>query len=338
MSLLPFNFKHTNTGLRPLQMVAGLSALSLAAVLSFAGPAGAAASDPAGNNGTIKIDGVTLDDAPDNEPHPGCNFEVDFYGFDEGPGLNATVTFAVHNATRGDDVLDVDPAVVFIGEDANDGGGSEAGLDASQGYNLYQALTHGGYDPGRMGYHIKLTVHADGSIGADTKHKVFWVTDCVPAIEDDDDETVVIEDDDAKTVVIEDDDDKTVVIEDDDDKTVVIQDDDKTVVVDKKDTTVITSVVTPEVSGSTEGNVPEVAVSGAGDAQSPGDDVLVLGETLARPDVSAAPASAAPASAAPGGLARTGSPVVPSLVLAATLLMLGALSRRLGRMRTVTQP
>jgi hypothetical protein len=280
-------------------MVAGLSALSLAALLAFPGPAGAAEGDPPGNNGTIKIDGAPLDDAPNNEPHPGCSFEVDFYGFDAGLDHNATVTFAVHNATSGDDVLDVDPAVVFIGGDANDGGGSEAGLDASQGYNLYQALTDGGYEPGKQGYHIKLTVHADGSHGNDTKHKVFWVTDCVPPI-DDDDEVVVIEEDDEEVVVIE--------------------DENEIVVADQNDTPVISSVVAPQ-SGSTT-NVPEVAVSGAG------DDVLVLGETLARPDVSAAPAA----------LVKTGSTVSPSLILAAALLMLGTLARRLGRARTVTQP
>ena len=29
-----------------------------------------------------------------------------------------------------------------------------------------------------QGYHVKLTVNAPGSIGADTKYKVFWVTGC----------------------------------------------------------------------------------------------------------------------------------------------------------------
>ena len=28
------------------------------------------------------------------------------------------------------------------------------------------------------GFHVKLTIHADGSQGADTKHKVFWVQPC----------------------------------------------------------------------------------------------------------------------------------------------------------------
>lgn len=312
MIVLPFDSKHTSSapggnghrGLRPRQMVAGLGALSLAAVLAFAGPAGAAVGDPAGNNGTIKIDGVTLDDAPNNEPHPGCNFEVDFYGFDAGVDHNATVTFAVHNPTRGDDVLDVDNDIVFIGGDANDGGGSTAGLDASQGYNLFQALTDGGYEPGRMGYHIKLTVHADGSIGAATKHKVFWVTDCVPPVV-----TPVDDNDDAEII---DDDDEAVVVAEDDDEIVVNQG------------------VTPVGILSQVGDrpaVPDVAVSGAV-ATPTGNDVVVLGETLTRPDVSTAP----------GGLARTGSAVAPSLMLAAILLMLGTLMRRFSRAPRVTRP
>ncbi len=299
MIVLPFNFKTTPSaaggcgrqqpGRRPRQMVAGLSTLFLAAGLAFAGPAGAAEGDPAGNNGTIKIDGLLLDDAPDNEPHPGCSFEVDFYGFDEGAIVNATVIFAVHNPTGGDEVLDVDNDVVFIGGDANDGGGSEAGLDASERYDLYPALTEGGYEPGPRGYHIKLTVHADGSIGADTKHKVFWVTDCEPPV-------------------------------------VPPVDDDDEIVEDEDDTAVIGSVVTPPVPPVVAG--PEVTVSDAGAATPTGNDVLVLGETLTRPDAPPAPAA----------LPRTGATVAPALVLAAILLMLGTLARRFGRVRTTTQP
>lgn len=71
---------------------------------------------------------MTFDDAPNNEPHPGCRFEVDFYDFDEGAILNATVTFAVHNPTGDDDVLVVDNDVVFtIPQDAPVSGGSACG-------------------------------------------------------------------------------------------------------------------------------------------------------------------------------------------------------------------
>ena len=46
---------------------------------------GAGRGNPAGSNGTIKIDGFNWDGHPNNEPHiGGCTFQVDFYGFDEG--------------------------------------------------------------------------------------------------------------------------------------------------------------------------------------------------------------------------------------------------------------
>ena len=134
------------------------------------------APNPPGNNGTVKIDGVAFDTHPDNEPHVGCIFEVDFYGFDEGE-LFADVTFTVHPPTGQPALLLFD--AIFIGEDDNSGGGSEAGLDAQREYDLGAALA--GYAPHpNQGWHVKLTVNADGSQGADVKHKVFWVSGCVP--------------------------------------------------------------------------------------------------------------------------------------------------------------
>jgi hypothetical protein len=93
--------------------------------LASAGP------NPPGNNGTVKVDDTPFDDAPDNEPHVGCTFQVDFYGYDEGD-LDATVTFEAHPPTGDRQVLLTD--TVFIGEDDNAGGGSQAGLDASETY------------------------------------------------------------------------------------------------------------------------------------------------------------------------------------------------------------
>ena len=61
---------------------------------------------------------------------------------------------------------------VFIGEDPA-GGGTD--LDASETYDLTAALA--GFEPHPIqGFHVKLTVNAEGSQGADVKHKVFWVT------------------------------------------------------------------------------------------------------------------------------------------------------------------
>jgi hypothetical protein len=151
--------------------VAVVISMAIVSCLVLAGLA-TAAPNPPGNNGTIKVDGVPFDDAPDNEPHVGCTFQVDFYGFDQGD-LFADVTFEAHPPTGPVQVLLTD--TVFIGEDDNAGGGSQAGLDASQTYTL----DFDGIQPHpNQGFHVKLTIHADGSQGADTKHKVFWVTGC----------------------------------------------------------------------------------------------------------------------------------------------------------------
>jgi hypothetical protein len=150
-------------------------AVFLTAMVTFLAGLASAGPNPPGNNGTVKLDDTPFDDAPDNEPHVGCVFQVDFYGYDEGD-LNAEVTFEAHPPTGPVQVLLTD--TVFIGEDDNSGGGSEAGLDASETYTL----DFTGIQPHpNQGFHVKLTVNAEGSQGADVKHKVFWVTGCAPA-------------------------------------------------------------------------------------------------------------------------------------------------------------
>ena len=132
--------------------------------------------DPAGNNGTVKIDKLPLDARPGNEPHAGCTFGVDFYGYDRGD-LTAKVTFEAQAPTLpaagASRVLLTD--TVFVGEDSAAGGGSAAGLDAQRVYTLdLRGIT----PHPKQGVHVKLTVNAPGSKGADVKHKVFWVKGC----------------------------------------------------------------------------------------------------------------------------------------------------------------
>jgi hypothetical protein len=150
---------------------AALMTLPTAAAATLLGPTPAVfAADPGGNNGTVKIDRRPFDSRPGNQPHVGCEFEVDFYGFDKGD-LTATVTFAVQSPT-GRRVLRQD--VVAIGEDSA-GGGTD--LDAEQEYDLSAELDAFTPHP-RQGFHVTLTVNAEGARGADTKHKVFWVRRC----------------------------------------------------------------------------------------------------------------------------------------------------------------
>jgi hypothetical protein len=153
----------------------GKLALALAIVVVLWTPAVASAQNPPSNSGVIKVDGVAFDDIPSDSTHVGCNFQIDFYGYDQGD-LFATVTFAAWPPTSlpgADQTVLTD--TVFIGEDDNSGGGSEAGLDASQTYTL--DLT--GIEPHPIqGIRIQLTIQAEGSQGADVKSVTFWIVGC----------------------------------------------------------------------------------------------------------------------------------------------------------------
>jgi hypothetical protein len=167
---------------RAATVLASAGALSLLlGAAALIAPPGASASqpeaapitkaDPKGNNGTIKIEGTPIQSGPpDNNPHQGCTFVVEFYNFDKG-AYNATVHFE-DQAPTADGGLKVVSGDLhpFIGGDAA-GGGRD--LDARVTYTL----SFTGAPQPKQGYHVKITVEAPGSIGADTKHKVFWV-DC----------------------------------------------------------------------------------------------------------------------------------------------------------------
>jgi hypothetical protein len=127
---------------------------------------------PPGNNGNVKISGLgDLDGIPNNVAHPGCAFQVEWYGFDEGADIVSAVTFEAQAPTQ-DVVVAVDgPASVFVGEDPARGGQD---LDAVQAYTL----SFTGESHPQQGFHVRLTVHTPYSNGNDTKSKVFWVEPC----------------------------------------------------------------------------------------------------------------------------------------------------------------
>lgn len=135
--------------------------------------------NPSGNNGFIKVnEEIVPDSIPNNDPHVSCRFKVEFYNYDYSPAYKARVTFALHNPTAGAGYTLTTQGNTFpqIGSDAA-GGGND--LDAVETYTL--GFT--GQPHSAQGYHVKLTVHADGSRGADVKHKVFWVQPCTaPAV------------------------------------------------------------------------------------------------------------------------------------------------------------
>lgn len=136
-----------------------------------------AAEDAPGNNGTIKVDRLDFDSAPDNQPKVGCTFQVDFYNYGEGVG-NASVSFDLQAPTVEGRTLTVTSGDLTpdIGEDAP-GGGTD--VDAQETYTL--AFTG---EPAAQGYHVKLTINAPNSNGNDVKHKVFYVSGCEPEEEE----------------------------------------------------------------------------------------------------------------------------------------------------------
>jgi len=162
-------------------LVAGTSIMALSQVAWASNPTdspgkgeSSAKGNPYGNNGTIKIDGVPLQDSNRNEPHVGCRFNLEFSGYDQGD-INASVRFELQPPTlrdSGSQVLLED--TVPIGGDPAGGAGD---LDASRRYTLN--FTGVEAQP-KQGYHVKVTIDAPGSRGADVKHKVFWVTACTP--------------------------------------------------------------------------------------------------------------------------------------------------------------
>ena len=138
-------------------------------------PGDQAEGDPAGNNGTVKIAPLgELDSIPNNTPHPGCTFQIEWYGFDEGADVVSTVSFAAHSPTSDVVIGGTSPSQVPVGGDPASGAGTETGLDGRQAYTL----TFDGEPHPKQGYHVKLTVSTPHSLGNDTKTKVFWVAPC----------------------------------------------------------------------------------------------------------------------------------------------------------------
>jgi hypothetical protein len=115
-----------------------------------------------------------MDSIPNNTPHPGCSFQVEWYGFDEGADVVSTVTFAMQAPTSDVDLAVAGPQSVFVGGDPASGAGTDSGLDGRETYTL----SFTGEPHPQQGYHVRLTVATPRSQGNDTKTKVFWVEPC----------------------------------------------------------------------------------------------------------------------------------------------------------------
>lgn len=153
-----------------LLVTAGAVALGLSApTAAVADPGG----DPAGNNGTIKIQPYGGAPGHANHPHPGCDFRLQLWGFDD--DQSGTITFAGQAPTA--DAVTKQPlsGSQLLSDDAARGGQDDDAYFDVQGADLGLTGT-----PAKQGYHVKVRVNADDAPGG-AKTKVFWLSCPAPA-------------------------------------------------------------------------------------------------------------------------------------------------------------
>ena len=130
------------------------------------------AQDPAGNNGTIKVDGAAWDARVDNEPHTSCAFRVTFFGFDEGQTADITVTGI---APTGGGALLHETAVPTSDDPA---GGAAQDFDGATRVYTAEDLGLDAVAPHpQQGYHLKVAVDSLEAPGG-AKQKVLWLEPC----------------------------------------------------------------------------------------------------------------------------------------------------------------
>ncbi len=147
-----------------------LTAVTSLSVLVMSDTARGVQVGPAGNNGTIKVDGNDIGGIG-NDPHIVCPFSIDWYGFDEG-NQAAVVSFEAQPPAAS-----FTPVAALSGATSFTFVGSGAGntLDHHETYTLDVT---GLFLQPNQGYHVKVTVSVTGAQGNDTKDKVFWVDPC----------------------------------------------------------------------------------------------------------------------------------------------------------------
>jgi hypothetical protein len=163
--------------LPPRRLVStGLVALAVGVVVPIVSPAAASAdpkSDPPGNNGTIKIDPYGATEGHANHPHPGCNFRLQLFGFDD--DQTGTITFVGQAPTK--DAVTKQPlsGTQLLSDDK-----ARGGQDVDAFFDVHGADLGLTGTPAKQGFHIKVLVNADDAPGG-AKSKVFWLDCPAPA-------------------------------------------------------------------------------------------------------------------------------------------------------------
>lgn len=122
------------------------------------------------NTGTVKIAFVGDTTANNNDPHPGCPFRMDLYGFQAG---TYAVTVRAH-APTGSGMLTQDSVTLSSSARGNE-------FQLSRTYDVAAALSS--YTPHpQQGYHVRLDVTRSDAGGNGSKTKVFWL-ECATAVQ-----------------------------------------------------------------------------------------------------------------------------------------------------------
>lgn len=263
--------------------------------------------DPRGNNGTVKIDGEAFDDGRGNEPHVGCTFQVDFYGFDAGD--TAAITFTGHAPTGGG-LLRSESRTI-----STDAAGGGQDRDATFTYSVDDQLSElRSITPhAQQGWHVKLAVDVDSAPGG-AKQKVFWI-DCPAPVAAGAAAPTTTSTSGTTTDAM-------------------AGTGTETVTTSGTTSGAATGVVSPRSVAASGGVLPATVVSGTTVAAAERQDALTLGAagaTLAANDVSAQ------GSVAPSVLPFTGTQgLVWLLATGLGALGVGALAHRLGRRAALT--
>ncbi|MBQ0896857.1 hypothetical protein ABT214_22100 [Micromonospora purpureochromogenes] len=162
---------------------AALAATAATACLAFATPAWASAAlqaapgghNPSGDNGTVKIDGAPFSDKVDNQPHVTCDFELEFFNFDEGQRADITLWSQPPSSAPKDKVV-WSVKDRLISNDA--ASGAENDHDEVIRISADDLDLAGLKTNANQGYHIKLDVDLTDGKSSDAKHKVFWLQPC----------------------------------------------------------------------------------------------------------------------------------------------------------------
>jgi hypothetical protein len=198
-----------------VQTLATGSAAVLASFIIIGVPSTATAGGP-GNNGTVKVAPYgDVDSIPNNTPHVGCTFQLEWYGFDA--NVASTVTFEQQSPTTDGTMSVAGESPVTLDGDPGNGAGND-GFDATAPYTL----SFTGAPHPQQGYHVALTISTPESNGATVKHKVFWVEGCgtatqppTPPVKDDETPTPPVKDDETPTPPVKDDETPTPPVKDD---------------------------------------------------------------------------------------------------------------------------